>query len=216
MKKIKLDTTNVSVVIACIILSIIMLLVILGINRLQITKEVSAHLDIITVEPVPTEEPIITEFITCYDVPISDEDVEFVKEVCSYYSFEEELIYKIMAQESRFDSKAISKTNDHGIMQLNARWYKGYLNIDDGFSYIYSDGYDIYNIKHNVILAIRQMDYWRKQCQSRGYTSTVSMLECYNRGFSYFNNTSYANYSSKVLSQQIPTKQIEVIITRDS
>lgn len=151
---------------------------------------------------IPEEEISIPDTgVVYYDVPISESDQDFIREICESYDFDEELIYKIMNAESSFNPKAVSSTNDHGIMQLNERWYSSYLNIEDGFEYIYKDGFDIYNVKHNVLIAIRELDYWRGVCNSRGYYSTQSMLECYNRGFGYFDNTSRTTYSDNVFSK---------------
>jgi len=162
----------------------------------------------------PTYEPIletvnetinIVENITSnkdyYDIPISNEDQDFIKEVCEYYNFSEELIYKIMYVESRFDKDIISKTNAHGIMQINYLYYKSYVyNYNDDFNYIYEDGFDIYNIKHNALIGIRQLSYWRDVCSGRGYNNIESILQCYNRGFKYFNNTTNTNYADKVIN----------------
>lgn len=166
------------------------------------SKEVSdSEVETTSETTIPEEVSIPNTEVVYYDVPLSESDQDFVKEVCESYDFDEELIYKIMDAESNFNPKAVSSTNDHGIMQLNKRWYSGYMDIEDGFEYIYKDGFDIYNVKHNVLIAIRELDYWRGICNSRGYYSIQSVLECYNRGFGYFDNTSRTTYSDNVLSK---------------
>lgn len=154
-------------------------------------------------------EVIETVTVTYYDVPVSEEDQDFIKEVCQEYEFSEVLVYQIMYTESRYDPKAVSETNDHGIMQLNATWVDSYVEKTDKFNYVYADGFDIYDIRHNVLIAIRELDYWRGICNDRGYYSEAHMLECYNRGFNFFKNTDYRNYSTKVLSQEIDTYTVE-------
>lgn len=159
------------------------------------------------------EETILeTVDIVYYDIPISEDDQDFIKEVCSEYNFDEKLIYQIMYVESRYNKNLISSTNDHGIMQLNANYINSFLNMNDKFNYVYSSGFDVYNIKHNTLLAVRELNSWRDVCNKKGYTSIVSVLECYNRGYNYFKNTSKTNYSSKVLSMNIDSYVVNKII----
>lgn len=162
----------------------------------------------VTIEPTVTPVPMMT--VVRYDVPLSEDHQEFVREVAAYYNFDEELIYQIMKAESDFDSTAISHTNDHGIMQINKQWYSGYIDADDGFNYVFDNGVDLYDIKQNVVIGVRELDYWRTQCLDRGYESVQSVLECYNRGFNYFKNTSYTRYSDNVFSKEIPSYTIEI------
>jgi len=148
------------------------------------------------------EKSASTGGIVYYDVPISDEDQEFIAMVCEYYDFEPVLVYQIMKVESDYNPNCVSSTNDHGIMQLNARWYKEYLNQQDDMS-VYLEDFDIYDIRQNVIVALRELCYWRDICANKGYYGVKSMLESYNKGFNYFKNPDYTPYANKVLAVNI-------------
>lgn len=148
---------------------------------------------------------IITEY---YDIPIDQDIQDLIFEMANYYEFPIELIYQIMYTESRFDQYATSETSDYGIMQLNSMFYDHYAyNIHDSYDYIIEDGFDIYNIPDNVLVALRVLDEWRDICNSYGYYEYADYLESYNRGYGFFDDPSYRNYSNIVLSVELDTYQ---------
>lgn len=56
---------------------------------------------------------------TLLDVPMSEEEQEFVFYLCSGYSINFPLVMALIQYESNFQPDVISKTNDYGLMQIN-------------------------------------------------------------------------------------------------
>lgn len=133
-----------------------------------------------------------------YNVPISEELQDFTREVSNYYGLNHETMFKMMYTESRFNPNSVSSTNDHGILQINANWYSSYISVGDQYDkYVESTGADLYDVKTNVIISARELSYWKSVCTSRGYMDESDYLDCYNKGFSYF-QTGNKSYSSRV------------------
>lgn len=149
----------------------------------------------------------VNKEIVYYDVPLTIDEQNIVYEICLYYNIDVKLVYQIIRQESNWNEKAVSKTNDHGLMQLNGRYYNSYKDRNDGFNYLLKD-FNIYNKIHNILLGVRQLAEWKKVCNSKGYYEVNSMLECYNRGYGYFDNTSNTRYSNSVLSREVKIRSI--------
>lgn len=55
-----------------------------------------------------------------FDVPLSHSLQRFIYEVCADENVPVTLIYAIIEHESQFDPEIISKTDDYGLMQINA------------------------------------------------------------------------------------------------
>jgi hypothetical protein len=137
-------------------------------------------------------------------IGISVEDQIFIKEVCEYYEFDEKLIYQIMSVESGFDANAVSKTNDHGIMQINKVHSRPFIKDNsDGFGDDFEKNFDYYNIRHNVVVGIRMLNYTREMCQRYGLTRTQDYIQAYNQGvWGYLKNRN-TGYSTRVLNTEI-------------
>lgn len=61
-----------------------------------------------------------TSDIFYFDVPLSHSLQRFIYEVCADENVPVTLIYAMIEHESRFDPEIISKTDDYGLMQINA------------------------------------------------------------------------------------------------
>lgn len=175
-------------------------------------EEITETATVCAAEEPTIEDRLIT--VTYYDVPdiITLEDQHFIAEACEYYNISTELVYQIMYIESNYDPHQVSSTDDHGIMQISRKYYTGYITYNDRYDKYFEDGVNLYNIRHNVILGLRQLNYWRDICYSRGYTDISSILECYNRGFNYFKNTQKKEYSDKVLNHNVGTYEVTELL----
>lgn len=161
-----------------------------------------------TTESITTEPLLdvnLEENLVYYDIPISTEDQDFIREVCNYYGFSPKLIYQIMYRESSFNRFSDNGTCK-GLMQIHKSYYKGYLESNDGFSYIYAEGFDFYNVRHNTLIGIRMLNGCKTFCLNRNINSISAWLQCYNQGvYGYLNNPG-SSYAARVLSTNIKIK----------
>lgn len=86
--------------------------------------------------PVPTPETVIdTEPVTVYfDVPLSKELQDYIRNLCDEYGIPIELVIAIIDVESTFRANIVSKTNDYGLMQINKcnhEWLTDKLGVTD-------------------------------------------------------------------------------------
>jgi soluble lytic murein transglycosylase-like protein len=84
----------------------------------------------------PTPKTVIdTEPITVYfDIPLSKELQDYIRNLCDEYDVPIELVIAIIDVESSFQSDVISKTNDYGLMQINKcnhKWLTDELGVTD-------------------------------------------------------------------------------------
>lgn len=142
---------------------------------------------------------------TYFDVPIAIEDQVFIISVAKYYNYEPRLIFQVMSGESSFNRYCVTGYC-HGIMQLHKKYWREHVNTKDKFSYILQDGFDVYDIKQNVLVGIRELSYWRDFAKRNGYHSIESNLECYfNGGAGYLNRPNRYTYAEYILNQKIST-----------
>ena len=87
-------------------------------------------------QPAETEEP---EF-TPWDIPLSDDLQMYIYNLCEEYNISYAMVIAMIDVESSFDAKAISSTNDYGLLQINK------INHKDKMDYL--DPYD--NVKHGI------------------------------------------------------------------
>lgn len=86
--------------------------------------------------PAPDEEQPKTESeeVLYYDVPLSHELQDFLRERCAEYGIDMKLALAVMKTESNFDPSVISETHDWGLMQVNYAnhaWLGQMLDLDD-------------------------------------------------------------------------------------
>lgn len=74
-----------------------------------------------TTTPIVETMPIVTEPEKSYyfDVPLSYEIQDYIRENCEEYDVPMELVIAMIEHESSFRADVISKTNDYGYMQIN-------------------------------------------------------------------------------------------------
>lgn len=74
-----------------------------------------------TIISIVETTPTITEPKKPYyfDVPLSDEIQDYIREKCEEYDVAMELVIAMIEHESSFRADVISKTNDYGYMQIN-------------------------------------------------------------------------------------------------
>lgn len=97
----------------------------------------------VVIHNTPTIEPTITPTATpnvkIYDIALSADLQQYTYEIACQYGVESyfEVIIGVMWNESRFNPKAVSRTNDYGIMQINIYnldWLEEELGITDLFN----------------------------------------------------------------------------------
>lgn len=86
--------------------------------------------------PVSGGKPPQTEAkeVLYYDVPLSHELQDFLRERCAEYGIDMKLALAVMKTESNFDPSVISETHDWGLMQVNYanhEWLGQMLDLDD-------------------------------------------------------------------------------------
>jgi soluble lytic murein transglycosylase-like protein len=68
--------------------------------------------------PPPTVEPIVEE-VFYFDVPLSTDLQDYIREMCEEKEVPMELVIAMIDVESTFTADVISRTNDYGLMQIN-------------------------------------------------------------------------------------------------
>lgn len=156
-------------------------------------------------EPIPSveREVEVTEPVF-YQVPFDIEQQLFIKEVCRVYNFDDKLIYQIAYCESKFNiENNIKGLSCKGLLAVSTKYAPSYIKKNDQFDFLFENGVNVLDFKQNVVLGVRILSYWRWVCKLRNYNSISSVLECYNRGFNYFKNTTNKSYSKWVLNTNI-------------
>lgn len=101
------------------------------------SKEISQSVTTAVITtPVPTPKTVIdTEPVTVYfDVPLSKELQDYIRNLCDEYGIPIELVIAIIDVESTFRANVVSKTNDYGLMQINKcnhEWLTDKLGVTD-------------------------------------------------------------------------------------
>jgi len=89
-----------------------------------------------TATAAPTPETVIdTEPVTVYfDVPLSKELQDYIRNLCDEYDVPIELVIAVIDVESTFRADLVSETNDYGLMQINKcnhEWLTDKLGVTD-------------------------------------------------------------------------------------
>ena len=120
-------------------------------------------------------------------VPLSPEFQKYVHDVSAEYSVDFTLVLAVMAQESRFDSSAVSQTGDVGLMQINGinhprlsaalgitDFSDPYQNVRAGV-YMLKQLFDKYQDPHMALMAYNMGEGGASWCWEQGvYTSQYS------------------------------------------
>ena len=166
----------------------------------EVGKELEEH------EDIKVEEKVVEKLNTIYYVEedgietyLDDCYQDYLYEMCIKYNVEDyyELLLAQMYHESKFVIDVISKTNDHGLMQINIcnhEWLGEKFGNDD-----FLDPYN--NIEAGVFL---MSGFLHK------YNDVEKALVCYNRGEKAVINGTYSTgYSKCVLSDMELLKKLE-------
>lgn len=105
-----------------LIVLVVMAAIAFGIGRVTAPAKTKTVTVTETVEvPVYSTDklPEISD-IFYFDVPLSHSLQRFIYEVCADENVPVTLIYAVIEHESQFDPEIISKTDDYGLMQINA------------------------------------------------------------------------------------------------
>ncbi len=146
---------------------------------------------------------------TYYDVPLSHELQDYVREICEEYDVDMEIILGIMKTESDFRHNVSSKNNvgggrSIGIAQLNENYVEWYGDLTG-----MGNDFDIDNVHHNILGGVlvykSYRDYWERQGYE-GDELIIHSLNSYNMGIQGFKNYKRKhniisrNYDKKVLN----------------
>lgn len=146
-----------------------------------------------------THPSVKMEFKKYYEVPFTEQEQDTINEICAYYNLAPALIYKIIKVESNFNKEALSVTNDIGVMQINKKYFKSYVNEDTTLYKRYKlDSANQTDVYVNVITGCNALVYWKKHCVEQ---TPIHILSHYNQGF---NIKSY-KYAEKVLTTELKT-----------
>lgn len=76
---------------------------------------------------LPEAEPVdITEQAPLYDVPLSADLQEHIRQLCDDYGVDMPLVLAIIGQESNYQTDAVGDDgNSIGLMQIQPRWHQG-------------------------------------------------------------------------------------------
>lgn len=95
-------------------------------------------------------------------LPLEEEIQRYAQTLAEEKDIPVSLVYSIMYVESRFDTNAVSDTQDGGLLQVNqntARWIADELNYEE---------YDLHNPYTNIEFAIWYLDYLNQYWTNQG------------------------------------------------
>lgn len=82
----------------------------------------------------PSLEPVPEPQVFYFDIPLSEELQDYIREKCSEYEVPMELVIALIDKESSFRSDVVSTTNDYGFMQINQcnhEWLSSTLGVSN-------------------------------------------------------------------------------------
>ena len=82
----------------------------------------------------PSLDPVPEPQVFYFDVPLSEELQDYIREKCSEYEVPMELVIALIDKESSFRSDVVSTTNDYGFMQINQcnhEWLSSTLGVSN-------------------------------------------------------------------------------------
>ena len=165
------------------------------------------------VMPDRLENPEI-HYVPNYDVPLEYEVQEYIWKMCQENSISYELVLALIQAESSFKIDVVSKTNDHGLMQLNATNTMDWLADKVGISEF--DPLDPYhNVSAGIWYLLYLRDYWDQYGLGQE-NAIVWILLSYNRGITGAKNYAAAGnvpiqdmYVQKVLGYKYELEEQE-------
>jgi len=173
-------------------------------------------------QSITESTPVKTETITYYNVPLSYELQDYIRETCEEFNVDMKTILAIMKTESDFKHESKSKNNigngySVGICQLNQnhiRWYAKLTSIRD---------FDINNIHHNIRAGVAIFKYYRNYWEQKVDSDKLEIytLNSYNMGIQGFKTyiKKYKNisrsYDKKVFKARDEIECVKVTIIKD-
>jgi soluble lytic murein transglycosylase-like protein len=140
-----------------------------------------------------TADPLVVY----YDIPVSEPLQDYIYDLCCENNVPMSLIVAMMDKESEFNSQAISKTKDYGLMQINSsnhKWLREKYKVQD-FLNPYENVYcgikiigeflEKYGDEHKALMAYNMGEDNAKRCWKKGKTSSsysrdvMSLYELY-------------------------------------
>ena len=106
-----------------------------------------------------------------YDVPLDGETQAYILQLCAENQMDPVFVLAVMKVESGFDPRAVSKTNDYGLMQINKINHSGYKKLL-GIT-------DFLDAKQGALAGIYML--WDLR-ENYGCDTENKMLMAYNRG----------------------------------
>ena len=135
--------------------------------------------------------------------PLEPELISYIEIMCVEYGISVPTFYGLMDVETggTFDSNLVSKTNDHGITQINGRYAEYFCEVLQ----IPFETFDPYNPYHSVNLSVRWLHRLQQQYVGNytGESLRAMMLSAYNMGNAGAERqpSEYTSYSKEVIKR---------------
>lgn len=170
----------------------------LHLSSVQPVEVASSEISIVTIDSnyLPPNEKVTYERPTApisEMIPLDEELQEYLYETCEEYNVDYNLALAVMWQESEFNPKLISRTNDYGLMQINVcnhKWLSNILNIVDFLDpkqnieagiYMLSMLKEKYEDEHKVLMAYNYGEGGAKACWISGIVTSRYSLQVHQR-----------------------------------
>lgn len=135
--------------------------------------------------------------------PLEPDLIEYIETMCVEYGINVPTFYGLMDLETggTFDPKLVSKTNDHGLCQINRRYTEYFCEVLQ----IPFERFDPYNPYHSVNLSVRWLHRLQQQYvrDYKGESLRAMMLSAYNMGNAGAERqpSEYTSYAKEVIKR---------------
>ena len=168
-----------------ILVLLVLIGVVLGFFLAKLTTPPQETITVTKTVEVPAYKSNVlvdTADVFLFDVPLSDSLQRYIYEICADENVPVTLVMAMIEHESGFDPKAVSPTDDYGLMQINAvnhEWLKEeyrcadmmnpYQNVFCGISII-SSYIDKYGELDKALMAYNMGNYGAQKAWKNGVT----------------------------------------------
>ena len=170
-------------------------------NNLEYQNAKTQKVAVTVAATLPKQEEQQPEWFR--DVPLSKELQEYMYNMCQEFDFDYDLLLGMAWKESGFNTDAVSRTNDVGLLQIN-RSNQKWVNEMAGKKLNLKDPYD------NILASLLILDSYRQHWIDKGIPEDKLMqytLNSYNMGVTGYKR---AGYPSRSYDRDIQRKADEI------